>query len=241
MSDDFLTMTENQMVSAKTPTSGYNYPDMEQVYDPNTYTSITKTSIINKENPSGIPLASNKRFGLVTAGEGLRFFRDGFIALNLGYGFTIDQSTGKLVLSAEIYPFPGNNIEISTSASGAYVINVKGEELLEVFSNKVPTSKAIAEYIEIKTGNLEDLNIQIIDEGNTLVNAINSLFTKSYYEHIQALPSANWVINHPLKKKPSVTITTGDGVMVVGEVEYTSLNQVIAKFSAEFSGTAVLN
>lgn len=211
-------------------------------YDPTKYIFTEEGTKSDMELAKGAPLATRKIFGLIRPGAGLDILESGVLVLNLGYGFSIDPITKKLIISAEIYPFPGDNIEIvAIEPAGTYKINVKGEELLEKTSNKVPTSKAIAEYIETKTGDLENLNTQVIDEGNTLVNAINSLFTKSYYEHIQSLPSANWVINHPLKKKPSVTITTGDGIMVVGEIEYPSLDQVIARFSAQFSGTAVLN
>jgi hypothetical protein len=241
MSDDFLTMTENQVVSDKTPTSGYNYPDMEQVYDPNNYTSITKTSIINKENPSGIPLAKEDRFGIVTAGEGLQILRDGFIALNLGYGFSIDARTKKLILSAEIYPIGGFNINVETLPSGVYTVNAVGENELEPLSNRIPTSKAIADYTKTKTGNIEELNSSLTTEGNNLTNAVNALYTQSHYYHTQITPQATWVINHPLKKRPSVTIATEDNITVFGEVEYPSLNQVIVRFSAGFSGSAFLN
>lgn len=241
MSDDFLTMTETQVVSAKTPTSGYNYPDMEQVYDPNKYTSITKTSTINRENPSGIPLAKKGRFGLATAGEGLQILRDGFIALNIGHGLTIDQSTKKLVLSAEIYPVSGLNTEVRSTASGAYTIDVKGEEALIEGSPRVPTSKAISDFINIKTGDMTNINASLVDSGRDFTNVVNSLYTQSHYYHTQITPEPTWVINHPLKKKPSVTITTEDNVTVLGEVEYPSLDQVIVRFSAGFSGSAYLN
>ena len=241
MPDDFLTMTESQLVNDKTPTSGFNYPDVGQVYDPNRYTSITKKATINRENPSGIPLASEKTFGLVTAGEGLRILRDGFIALNVGAGFSIDPTTKKLILSATIYPRGGDNIEIGTTAGGEYVVNVKGDETLYKSSLRVATSKAVAEYVKGQTGDVELVPSPLKTGGQDLVSIINSLYEKSHFSYYQATSEKNWVIDHPLKKNPAVTITTEDGIAVVGEVVYHSINSVIVRFSAGFSGSAFLN
>ena len=55
------------------------------------------------------------------------------------------------------------------------------------------------------------------------------------------LPSDTWVIEHPLNKRPSVTVVdTGDS-HVAGGLEYVDDSTVIVSFSASFTGKAYLN
>lgn len=60
------------------------------------------------------------------------------------------------------------------------------------------------------------------------------------YEHTQGTASANWIINHTLGGKPSVTIVDSADTHVVGEVQYTSTMQVVVSFTTPFSGKAYL-
>tara|TARA_R110001592_G_scaffold625_2_gene3283 strand:+ start:1368 stop:1907 length:540 start_codon:yes stop_codon:yes gene_type:complete len=50
-----------------------------------------------------------------------------------------------------------------------------------------------------------------------------------------------WTITHNLGKYPSVTIVDGDSVIVIGQVDYLSTNQVQITFSNPFAGCAFLN
>ena len=61
------------------------------------------------------------------------------------------------------------------------------------------------------------------------------------YTHNQAVPSASWVINHNLGRKPSVTVIDSAGDECAGLVDYTSSNSLTLTFSAAFSGYAYLN
>ncbi len=57
----------------------------------------------------------------------------------------------------------------------------------------------------------------------------------------QASAEAEWSIKHDLGKYPSVTVVDSGNNIVVGDVQYVDLNNVIIKFSAAFSGRAYLN
>ena len=57
----------------------------------------------------------------------------------------------------------------------------------------------------------------------------------------QASAEAEWSIKHDLGKYPSVTVVDSGNNVVVGDVQYVDLNNVIIKFSAAFSGEAYLN
>lgn len=61
------------------------------------------------------------------------------------------------------------------------------------------------------------------------------------YVHTQSSPSTTWTITHNLNKYPSVTIIDSANDEVIGEVRFTSINQVVLTFSAAFSGKAFLN
>lgn len=61
------------------------------------------------------------------------------------------------------------------------------------------------------------------------------------YVHNQIAASMTWTINHNLNKYPSVVIVDTAGTLVIGEVNYTSLNQVVVTFTALFSGQAYCN
>lgn len=61
------------------------------------------------------------------------------------------------------------------------------------------------------------------------------------YVFTQATASNIWEITHNLYKYPSVSVVDTGGNVVIGDVEYTSLNTLVIKFTAPFSGTAYLN
>ncbi|MCQ2010539.1 hypothetical protein NOM01_10980 [Sporolactobacillus sp. STSJ-5] len=61
------------------------------------------------------------------------------------------------------------------------------------------------------------------------------------YEYSQLTPSDTWNITHNLGKMPSVAIVDSSGTQVIGEVQYTDLNNLTVSFSAAFAGKAYLN
>lgn len=65
--------------------------------------------------------------------------------------------------------------------------------------------------------------------------------TDANYVHDQISSAKEWRIIHNLEKYPSVSIVDTGGNMVVGEVHYVSINEVIISFTFEFSGKAYLN
>lgn len=83
-----------------------------------------------------------------------------------------------------------------------------------------------------------------LDEGNVGSESdfLDSLkVTDANYVHDQISSAKEWRIIHSLEKYPSVTIVDSGGNVVVGEVHYVSINEVIIRFTFEFSGKAYLN
>ena len=69
----------------------------------------------------------------------------------------------------------------------------------------------------------------------------NVYTTDANFVHDQGSTSAQWVINHDLGKKCSVTVVDSSNQVVIGEITYNSVNQVTINFQSSFSGKAFFN
>lgn len=76
---------------------------------------------------------------------------------------------------------------------------------------------------------------------NTPSESATAVAAPLAYVHVQGTTSNTWTINHNLDFYPNVTIQDSGGSIVEGEITYTSRNQLIATFSASFSGKAYLS
>ena len=61
------------------------------------------------------------------------------------------------------------------------------------------------------------------------------------YTHNQISSNQEWQIRHNLGKHPSVTVVDSAKTVVVGDVEYLNTEELIVRFTSEFSGKAFLN
>lgn len=62
-----------------------------------------------------------------------------------------------------------------------------------------------------------------------------------FYEHTQSSTSDTWVIVHNLAKRPSVTVVDSAETIIVGEVQYDSMNQITLRFTTPITGKAYIN
>ena len=129
MSDNnFLNMVEEieEERNLETPSSGSNSswtPTTRINPNDSGYQYPEKSSMFNIEKYNGVPLAASRRFGIVKPGDGLIILKDGILSLNVGSGFTIDETTKKIVFDSSIVFAAGNNISIQEEASGVITIN----------------------------------------------------------------------------------------------------------------------
>lgn len=70
---------------------------------------------------------------------------------------------------------------------------------------------------------------------------IEGLKNRESFVHDQIISSNEWTVNHGLDKYPSITVVDSSGSVVIGEIIYTSLNEVTITFMSEFSGKAYFN
>jgi hypothetical protein len=61
----------------------------------------------------------------------------------------------------------------------------------------------------------------------------------SNYIYTQATPAASWPVTHNLNRYPTVEVIV-NGELVLTDVEYSNLNQVLITFAVPTSGLAVL-
>ena len=61
------------------------------------------------------------------------------------------------------------------------------------------------------------------------------------YVHPQLSASREWQILHNLGKHPSVTVVDSANSVVVGDITYLGTEELIIRFTSEFSGKAFLN
>jgi hypothetical protein len=57
---------------------------------------------------------------------------------------------------------------------------------------------------------------------------------------VQSTPSAIWVIEHNMNCHPVATVIDSGNSQVEGDVTYDTLNQITIRFTAGFSGRAIL-
>jgi len=81
-------------------------------------------------------------------------------------------------------------------------------------------------------------NTVVVDHGR--LNAVDTAGSSTYV-HNQASPASEWVVNHPLNYRPSVTVVNNSEEVLIGEVQFTGSNQITVRFTAPFSGKVYLS
>lgn len=62
-----------------------------------------------------------------------------------------------------------------------------------------------------------------------------------HYVHTQGAAAQSWTITHNLGKMPAVEVVDTGNNIVIGDVEYISLNQIRVNFTSAFTGKAYIN
>lgn len=75
----------------------------------------------------------------------------------------------------------------------------------------------------------------------TKVEVNNMIAAASKFKYIQVAPSAEWNIQHPLNKFPSITLTDNAGNQCMTDVKFIDDNNLTLIFSKPFAGIATLN
>lgn len=90
-------------------------------------------------------------------------------------------------------------------------------------------------------GAIEEAYPTVLIEMQKQIDALADEIGITYYTYAQNEAASTWLISHPLKKMPAVTVVDSAGSVVMGEITYIDENTVQIKFNGAFSGKAYLN
>ena len=134
-----------------------------------------------------------------------------------------------------------NHADFTASRDGSGVVTVTGLTTASpALENGTGFGVSIAD-VEITNEVLHtDTNVNIkFTPFSTILS--NTGVNDKNYVHTQSSASATWVVTHNLGKNASVTVVDSAGTVVIGQVDYDSINQITLTFSGAFSGKAYFN
>ena len=124
-----------------------------------------------------------------------------------------------------------HNFKFDNSIFGLFVKLTKS-------ASETPTVDVILDSNTVSTiaSNFEQKAIELTP------TITNNIYTgDANFVHDQGTTSAQWVIDHNLSKKCSVTVVDSSNQVVIGQVTYNSDNRVTIDFDSSFSGKAFFN
>lgn len=104
----------------------------------------------------------------------------------------------------------------------------------------IVTAKAELMPLITAAGTTPDLTA-ILERLRILEQVVALLSTVESYVHVQATPAAVWTINHPMNRRPSVTVTDDAEEVVGAGVRYISDDVVEVFSNGAYTGKAFLN
>lgn len=155
---------------------------------------------------------------------------------NRKWGLTLDS---RIIEIREAYEVSGENIEITFGNNIPTIIDkIKSLEKQQPLMEKSQGIGTVtwgditdAPTIPTKTTQLQN------DAGFITAENVHS----TTYVHNQLSTSNEWIIQHNLLKFPSITVVDSAGSVVIGDITYTSENEIRLNFQGAFSGKAYLN
>jgi hypothetical protein len=128
---------------------------------------------------------------------------------------------------------------------------IAGNNIVQLLKDGVEISQIdLTPYLDdtnlsrLVNGTLDSNGILTVerDDSTTFSIDISNLTAHIRLAHTyeQSIPSASWVINHPLDRMASVSVVDSSGSIVFGKVTYISTDTITIDFNAQFSGNAYL-
>lgn len=185
---------------------------------------------------------------------------DAYVVDNTGMYFSSNVVVGDIVyVSGLDYGYDVLRYQISNikSANGAKLIaDLTWDMPYADFEPIEPFSDAIigARHLSSTTANIVDTTINLANEKlvadarnyqqiltNINIMTNSSLTPDKAYVYTQEESSDIWTINHNMKKHPSVSVVDNEGMLVMCDIQYIDIDNVVITFASPFSGNAYLN
>ena len=179
---------------------------------------------------------------------------------NTGLYFASDVQVGDIVYVYGIpYGYDVLRYQVSKiiSSSGIKLIaQLTWDMPYADFDPLEPLGDAIigARHMSSQTSNIVDVSINLANEKlvadarnyqqiltNVNIMTNTSLTPDKAFIYTQEEPSDKWIINHNLKKHPSVSVVDDEGMLVMCDIQYLDIDNVVVTFAIPFSGNAYLN
>lgn len=143
-------------------------------------------------------------------------------------------------MSVEVTTTGGTMVSTSTG-SGVSVSLTASSTSVSVASPAVNFVDVISTVTLTDHDNLLNSGTLTHAQLETAVNLNTAKVSDKTKTHIQGVSSPVWIVTHNLNKYPSVTVTDSAGTIVIGLIEYNSLDQITLTFKATFSGEVHFN
>lgn len=127
--------------------------------------------------------------------------------------------------------------DVAASGPGNSSVTIGENKVTLAMMSQVSTSRLIGRA-STGTGNVESLTAS---QTKSLLAIVASDIADLYYVHNQGAPSSTWNIGHNLSRFPSVTMVDSANTVVIGDVNYTDVNNLVITLSSAFAGKAFLN
>jgi hypothetical protein len=179
---------------------------------------------------------SSKTFGIVNGN--IAHESDGYVTV-LGTIHTLDTSEVVAGTNMWLNTVAGQMISVPPQTPNHAVF-------LGVVTRSHPTAGSMVINIQngFELGELHDVSITDPSNRDSIRYDSSTSTWKNRaveYTHTQSVASNTWTINHNLGKYPSVMVVDSAGSVVIGDISYVTINQIIVYFSGTFSGKAYLN
>lgn len=193
---------------------------------------------IEKVYTLNLDIKSKLKFESIEFVQGDTLNKVVFNVTNDGQPISLDNYTYKIVLRRPDGVGVQNNPTV-----------VDGKLIYDVGTTEIQKEGTVTAQIEIYDGleriTTKSFSFTVIETMNNgdLINSETEypVVSDSNYTHTQLIPSSQWEINHNLNKKCSVTIVDSADNVVIGDIQYIDMNNIIVTFQAAFSGKAYLN
>jgi|TARA_R110000764_G_scaffold45797_2_gene102952 hypothetical protein len=138
----------------------------------------------------------------------------------------------------------GTALQTTLNSHADFTATINGEGLVTVTgltsaSPAKPNSSAF--IISVVDVEISDEVLTTDASGNLKFTSLASVAADKNYIHTQSSAAEVWVVTHNLAKNCSVTVIDSAGTVVIGQVDYNSINQITLTFKASFSGKAYFN
>ena len=148
-------------------------------------------------------------------------------------------------MSVEVTTTGGTIVSASTGSGTSVSLTSSSTSISVASPNKAASVSLIDNSASITVASPSVNSVSLTSKGPTgdtgATGPQGEIGSDKFYKHIQRVASSLWIVTHNLNKYPSVSVTDSAGTVVIGMVDYDSLNQVTLNFKSTFSGTVYFN